>query len=153
MDWASSTLTPPTPWNSATSFILWSVGIEQSWNLLFQPHIVQELGEHLKMSKTVECSGFAWMERPTGTSAPQVWRMTRRVEDADGPIRCQSAATWWSLTRMEESSSVLERPLLESSLNMLTLLIADNTTFALEESLESMDVLLEQCSMLEVEME
>jgi len=54
---------------------------------------------------------------------------------------------------MEESSSVLERPLLESSLNMLTLLTADNTIFALEESLESMDVLLEQCSMLEVEME
>ena len=32
-------------------------------------------------------------------------------------------------------------------------MISDNTTFALEEFPESMDVLLEQCSMLEVEME
>jgi len=104
------------------------------------------------MSKTVECSGFAWMERPTDTSVPQVWHMTRRVEDVDGQIRSLSAAMWLSLMKMEESSSVPERVLQEYLPSMLTPQTVDNITFVLGEYQESMDVLLEQSLMLEVEM-
>merc|ERR1712227_675570 len=54
--------------------------------------------------------------------------------------------------KREESSSVQERVLQEYLPSMLTLQTADNITFVLGEYQESMDVLLEQSLMLEVEM-